>query len=232
MKKKILALVLTVAMCTLMSSTVFAASSSSSSSSSSKSHSSSSKSSGGSSSSSSSSSASKTTSEATKGNVNTDSVTVATQGADGSVQTVSLTQHVQQVNNAVSEVASAAAAGAANGEAGAMTPGDAVSAVMTRPASETFKATINALGGNIKLVNAGGYSVSAAAPDEAGNTIASVGTVPGVTKYAFVMLTSVNIDGTIEIVEGVVDPVSLQVMGVFTGTPATITVSVIVPANS
>lgn len=223
MKKRVLAIVLTVAMCTLMSSNVFAASSSSSSSSSSKHHSSSSSSSSGASGSS--TSVSKNTTEATKGNVNTDSVSVAVTSADGSVAKVNLTQYTAQVNAAVAGVA-------ANSTASGVNPGEAVSAVLTSPASETFKATINALGGNIKLVNAGGYAVSAATPDETGKTIASVGTVQGVSKYAFVILTSVNTDGTIEVVEGVVDPVSLQVMGVFTGTPATITVSVIVPANA
>lgn len=218
MKKKVLAIILTIAMCTMMSATAFAASSSSSSSSSSSHHSSSS---GGSSSSS--SSAAKT-SEATKGTVNTDSVSVATVGADGSVSKVNLTQYTKQVNEAVAAVA---AGSAANG----ISAGEAVSAVLTSPASEVFKATINALGGNIRLVNAGGYKVTSAAPDASGKTIASVGQVKGVTKYAFVVLTSVNTDGSVEIVEGVVDPVSLQVMGVFSGTPATITVSVIVPAK-
>ena len=219
MRKRVLAIVLTIAMCTMMSSTAFAASSSSSSSSSK--HSSSSSAGG---SSSASSSSTKTTTEATKGNVNTDSVSVATVTADGSVATVNLTQYTTQVNSVIADVA---ASSIANG----MNPGEAVSAVMTSPASDIFKATINALGGNIKLVNAGGYKVASAMTDESGKTIASVGTVNGVSKYAFVMLTAVNADGSIEVVEGVVDPVSLQVIGVFTGTPSTITVSVIVPAN-
>ena len=106
-------------------------------------------------------------------------------------------------------------------------PGEAVSAVMTTPASDLFKATINALGGNIRMVNAGGYKVTALAPGADGRTVASVGTVKGVTKYAFVLLISVNEDGTTEIVEGTVDPVTLQVMGAFKGTPRTITVSVV-----
>ena len=71
------------------------------------------------------------------------------------------------------------------------------------------------------------YKVTALAPAADGRTIASVGTVKGVTKYAFVLLISVNEDGTTEIVEGTVDPVTLQVMGSFTGKPRTITVSVI-----
>ena len=81
--------------------------------------------------------------------------------------------------------------------------------------------------GNIRMVNAGGYKVTALAPGADGRTVASVGTVKGVTKYAFVLLISVNEDGTTEIVEGTVDPVTLQVMGAFKGTPRTITVSVV-----
>ena len=77
------------------------------------------------------------------------------------------------------------------------------------------------------MVNAGGYKVTALAPGADGRTVASVGIVKGVTKYAFVLLISVNADGTTEIVEGTVDPVTLQVMGAFKGTPRTITVSVV-----
>ena len=77
------------------------------------------------------------------------------------------------------------------------------------------------------MVNAGGYKVTALAPGADGRNIASVGTVKGVTKYAFIILISVNEDGTVETVEGTVDPVTLQVMGAFKGTPKTITVSVI-----
>lgn len=211
MRKKVLAVVLSIAMCTMMSSTVLAASSSSSSSSSSS----------GSSSSSSSSTGSQTgSSEATIGTVNTDSVEVAMVAPDGSVSKVNLTQYTQQVSNAVISVATS----------GGSNPGEAVSAVLSAPASEVFKATINVLGGNIRLVNAGGHKVVATSTDASGKTIASVGAVRGVTQYAFVILTAVNADGTVEIVEGTVDPVSLQVMGAFSGTPTTITVSVIMPA--
>ena len=208
MKKKILALALSVAMCTMMCQTAFAASSSTS----------------GSSSSSESTSApssavkARPESPATRGTENTNNVVVAIKNADGSVSTVNLTQYTEQTTNSV--VAVAAAAIGSN-------PGEAVSSVMTTPASDLFKATINALGGNIRMVNAGGYKVTALAPAADGRTIGSVGTVKGVTKYAFVLLISVNEDGTTEIVEGTVDPVTLQVMGSFTGKPRTITVSVI-----
>lgn len=213
MRKKVLAVVLSIAMCTMMSSTVFAASSSSSSSSSS---------SGSSSSGSSSTGSQESSSEATIGTVNTDSVEVAMVAPDGSVSKVNLTQYTKQVNNAVISVAASSGSN----------PGEAVSAVLSAPASEVFKATINVLGGNIRLVNAGGHKVVATSTDASGKTIASVGAVRGVTQYAFVILTAVNADGTVEIVEGTVDPVSLQVMGAFSGTPTTITVSVIMPAQA
>ena len=208
MKKKILAVALSVAMCTMMCQTAFAASSSTS----------------GSSSSTESVSAparavsAASEAPATRGTENTNNIAVAVKNADGTFSTVNLTQYTEQTNNSV--VAVAAAAIGSN-------PGEAVSAVMTTPASDLFKATINALGGNIRMVNAGGYKVTALAPGADGRTVASVGTVKGVTKYAFVLLISVNEDGTTEIVEGTVDPVTLQVMGAFKGTPRTITVSVV-----
>lgn len=215
MRKKVLAVVLTIAMCTMMSSTVFAASSSSSSSSSSSGSGSESSGSTGSS-----NSKAPAVTEATKGNVNTDSVVVAVVQPDGSVSQVNLTQFTRQVSDTVVTAALSSAASGAN-------PGEAVSAILTSPASDIFKATINALGGNIRLVNTGGYQVVASTVDSTGKTVASVGTVKGVTKYAYVILTAVNADGTVEIVEGTVDPVTLQVMGAFSSVPATITVSVI-----
>ena len=221
MKKKVLALALSVALCTMTCETAFAASSSTSgSSSTTESSSSSEESSDSSESYSAPSSAASVVAEtpATRGTENTNNVAVAIRNADGTVSTVNLTQYTEQTNNSV--VAAAAAAVGAN-------PGEAVSAILTTPASDIFKATINALGGNIRMVNAGGYKVTALAPGADGRIVASVGTVKGVTKYAFVILISVNEDGTVETVEGTVDPVTLQVMGAFTGTPKTITVSVI-----
>lgn len=210
MKKRIIAVILAAALCVTASATVLAASSSTSGSSgSSSSHSSSSKSSSGSS-----------ANEATKGDVNTDSVNVAIAAADGTVSRVNLTNYSAQVNNTVASVAA--------NYAGTGNPGQAVSSVLTTPASERFVATINALGGNIRMVYTGGFSVKSTAPGLNGKTIASVGTVKGVTQYAFVILTAVNADGSVEIVEGVVDPATLNVMGEFNGTPVTVTVSVIV----
>lgn len=205
MKKRIMAVILAAALCVTASATVLAASSSTSGSSSS------SKSSSGSSSS--------AVNEATKGDVDTDSVNVAVAAADGTVSRVNLTKYSAQVNNTVASVAA--------NFAGTGNPGMAVSSVLTTPASERFIATINVLGGNIKMVYTGGFSVKSTAPGLNGKTIASVGTVKGVTKYAFVVLTAVNADGSVEIVEGTVDPASLNVMGEFNGTPVTVTVSVI-----
>jgi len=209
MKKRIMAVVLAAALCITMSATALAASPSTSGSSSSSSSSSSKKSSSGSS----------AVTEATKGDVNTDSVNVAVVAADGTVSRVNLTNYSKQVNDTIVSVA---ANFAASGN-----PGGAVSSVLTTPASNLFMATINVLGGNIKMVNAGGFSVKSTAPSLDGRTIASVGKVRGVTQYAFVILTAVNADGSVEIIEGVVDPVSLEVMGAFNGTPKTVTVSVI-----
>lgn len=219
MKKKILAVALSVALCTMMCETAFAASSSTSGSSSSTESSSSSESTESVSSSGSAVSYQPET-PATRGTENTDNVAVAIANADGTVSTVNLTQYTEQTNTSVI----AAAAASEN-------PGEAVSAMLTAPASDIFKATINALGGNIRMVNAGGYKVTALAPSADGRTVASVGTVKGITKYAFVILISVNEDGTVETVEGTVDPVTLQVMGAFKGTPKTITVSVIMAAK-
>lgn len=223
MKKRILALVLSVALCTMMCETAFAASSSTSGSSSTTS-SSSTESSESVSAPAPAAASARVETPATRGTENTDNVAVAVKNADGTVSTVNLTQYTTQTNNTV---VAAAAAAAASATTGGQNPGEAVSAVLTTPASDIFKATINALGGNIRMVNAGGYKVTAVAPGADGRKVASVGTVKGVTKYAFIILISVNEDGTIETVEGTVDPVTLQVMGAFKGTPKTITVSVI-----
>lgn len=207
MKKKVLAIILSVTLCTMMAQTALAASSTTSGSSSTTSGSSS-------------QTSAVVEAPATRGTENTDKVAVGIKNADGTVSTVNMTQYTERNNTAVIS----AAAEAAN-------PGEAVSAMMTAPASDVFKATINALGGKIRMVNAGGYKITATAPGADGKVVASVGTVKGVTKYAFVLLISVNEDGTVEIVEGTVDPVTLQVMGSFAGTPKVITVSVVMAAK-
>ena len=47
------------------------------------------------------------------------------------------------------------------------------------------------------------------------------------TSGALILLMSVNADGTIEYVEGIVDPVTGAVLGAFQGVPSTITVLVL-----
>ena len=195
MKKKIMAVVLTAALCAMMSVNVLAAGSQSTSG----------------------SSGYVVETPANRGTVNTDSVTVAVPLANGTISSMNLTAYTGEVSKVVIAVA---AENAAN-------PGEAVSSILSAPASDIFKATINVLGGKIRTVNAGGYKVVSTAPGVDGRTVASVGTVRGVTKYAFVILTAVNANGSVEIVEGTVDPVTLQVMGAFRGTPKAITVSVI-----
>lgn len=202
MKKKIMAVILTAVLCAMMSATALAASSPNTSSSSGYSV--------------------PVETPANRGTVNTDDVSVAIPNADGTVSSVNLTTFTKEVGKTVIAIAGTNAAN----------PGEAVSAALTAPASDIFKKTINVLGGKIDTVNAGGYKVVSSVPGTNGKTVASVGTVKGVTKYAFVILTSVNENGTVEIVEGTVDPVSLQVMGAFAGTPKAITVSVIVAAKA
>lgn len=202
MKRKIMAVLLSAALCVAMGATAFANQSSNTSKNAS---------SGGGD-----SSAPAVETPATRGTANTDEVSVAVPGPNGTISRVNLTAFTNQVGAAVVAVAASSA-----------NPGEAVSASLTTPASPLFKATINALGGRIRTVNAGGYKVASMVRGADGRTVASLGKVKGVTKYAFVVLTSVDTNGAVEIVEGTVDPVTLQVMGAFVGTPSVVTVSVI-----
>lgn len=105
-----------------------------------------------------------------------------------------------------------------------------LSNIMTAPVSEAFTATINALGGSSDIVNCGTVRTAATAYDTQGNLIASAGKVKNVTKGALVLLMSVNEDGSVDYVEGVVDDAG-NVLGIFNGVPKTISVLVIVPAT-
>lgn len=154
--------------------------------------------------------------------VKTDSVRVAIVNADGSVSAVSLTQQIASVKAVVADLVISQTAAGKNA-------GAAVSQIMTRPATPMFRATINALGGNVGINDCGTVKTLAAAQDAFGNTIASAGTIKGVTAGSLVMLMSVNADGTVEYVEGIVDPVTGHVMGAFKGVPTTISVMVFVP---
>ena len=75
--------------------------------------------------------------------------------------------------------------------------------------------------------NCGTVKTAAVVQDATGNTIASAGVIKNVTDKALIMLMSINADGTIEYVEGIVDPVTGAVLGVFQGTPSVITVLVL-----
>ena len=115
MKKKVLAIILSVTLCTMMAQTALAASSTTSGSSSTT---------GGSGS----QTSAVAEAPATRGTENTDKVAVGIKNADGTVSTVNMTQYTERNNTAVIS----AAAEAAN-------PGEAVSAMMTTPASDVFK---------------------------------------------------------------------------------------------
>ena len=155
--------------------------------------------------------------------VDTATVDVAVAAADGTVQAVTLTEYVKSAETSV--VTLVAAEATAGKDAGA-----AVSQLMTRPATPMFQATINALGGKADINNCGTRKTLASAKDAFGNTIASAGQIKGVTSGSLVMLMGVNANGTVEFVEGVVDPVTGQILGAFQGTPVTITVLVFIPA--
>ncbi len=155
--------------------------------------------------------------------VNTDTVNVAVVTPDGSVAATSLTSYVKSAETSV--ITLIATETTTGNNAGA-----AVSNLMTSPATPMFQATINALGGKAGINNCGTVKTLASAKDAFGNTIASAGKINGVTSGSLVMLMGVSADGTVEFVEGVVDPVTGQILGAFKGTPVTISVLVFIPA--
>lgn len=202
MKKKLIATVLTVAMAMTMSISAFAASSTTSQNS---------------------GNAAVSVEAARPGAVvNTDTVMVAVTQADGTVAAVSLTAQVESAKTSVVSLVATQAATGSNA-------GAAVSQLMTRPATPMFQATINALNGKAGINNCGTVKTLATAKDAFGNTIASAGKIKGITNESLIMLMSVNTDRTVEFVEGVVDPVTGQILGAFQGTPVTISVLVFIP---
>ena len=227
MKRKVVAMALAAVLTMSMSMTAFAASSSTSNNSSTESSSSSSSSSG-------SSSASTVTKPqpvdkvvagtAAGAAIKPAAVQVAIPAADGTVKAVTLDKVVAQKQ---AEVVNTVAAVATSGEQAAAQ----VATLLTAQASEQFTATVEALaetkGANVVVNNMGTVKTAASAKDALGNTIASAGVVKNVTSGALIMLMSINADGTIEYVEGIVDPVTGAVMGAFQGTPAVITVLVL-----
>lgn len=106
-----------------------------------------------------------------------------------------------------------------------------VRAIMTTPPTEFFIRTVDALaamkGTSMVVNNCGTIKTAAVATDAYGNHIASAGVVKNVTSGALIMLMSVNADGRVEYVEGVVDPVTGAVLGAFKGIPTVITVLVL-----
>lgn len=200
MKKRILSLGLAVALTLSMSFTAFAAESSTTASNSSQ---------------------GVTVEKAQPGQtVKADTVKVAVVAQDGTVSAVALPEVVANVTNTF-------VAAAATPQAVTAT----VESVLTTPATEFFAKTVEALaeikGADMVVNNMGTIKTAATATDVYGNVIASVGVVEHVTSQALILLMSVNADGTIEYVEGVVDPVTGAVVGAFKGTPAVITVLVL-----
>lgn len=106
-----------------------------------------------------------------------------------------------------------------------------VQALMTTAPTPFFAQTVEALatmkGSSVVVNDCGTVKTAAVAKDSMGNNIASAGVIKNVTSGALIMLMSVNADGTIEYVEGVVDPVTGAVIGAFKGVPAVITVLVL-----
>lgn len=155
--------------------------------------------------------------------VNTNTVQVAVVRADGTVAAVTLTEQVAAARESVVTLIASQTMVGSNA-------GLAVSQLMTTPATPRFSAAVNALGSNVSINDCGTVKTLVSARDAFGNTIASAGKIKGVTSGSLVMLMSVNVDGTVEFVEGIVDSVTGQVLGVFQGAPVTISVMVLVPA--
>lgn len=239
MKKKVVALGLALVMCLSLSMTAFAASSSTGGNSGNKQEESS-----GSSSSSGSGSTAKPESTTPKtveetvnktpagGEVKPEAVKVVIPAADGTATSVTLDKVVAQKQDEVKQIVESVAAAIATPTTGSDTQVAAsINSMLSAPASEHFTKTVEALaqikGSEMVVNNCGTVKTAAAAKDALGNTIASAGVIKNVTPGALVMLMSINADGTIEYVEGIVDPLTGSVLGAFKGTPAVITVLVL-----
>lgn len=225
MKRKVLALGLALVMCLSVSMTAFAASSSTSSNS------------GNNGGSSSEQQTTQTKVETPKpvqqvvsktavgAKIAPTAVTVAIPASDGTVKAITLDKVIdskkEEITNVVASVAAVPATQAV----------ETINNILSIPASDFFGSTVKALaeikGSDMVVNNCGTIKTAAVAKDAFGNTIASAGVVKNVTSGALIMLMSVNADGTIEYVEGVVDPVTGAVVGAFQGTPSIITVLVL-----
>jgi hypothetical protein len=147
-------------------------------------------------------------------------VKVAIASANGQVSAVTL-------DTVIESAATTIIAAAANPESAVAT----IQSLLTSEVTPQFLATVQALaeikGSDMVVNNMGTIKTAAVAQDAFGNTIASAGVVKNVTSGALILLMSVNADGTVEYVEGVVDPVTGSVLGAFQGTPSVITVLVL-----
>jgi hypothetical protein len=118
---------------------------------------------------------------------------------------------------------------------------EAITTMLTSPATEQFTKTVQeaakvvAADNNKKMrVNVmgsvrteGSGAKGATAVDSFGNNIASAGSVSHVVDGQPIMLMSVNEDGTVEVVQGVIDPITGHVVGLFKGKPRVLTVLVV-----
>lgn len=167
-------------------------------------------------------------------------IQVAIASPNGTVTPITLDKVVatkqQEVAQAVASIAAIAAtitptASAAEQTQAATQIVAQVSALLTQAPSPMFQKTVEQLaatkGADIAVNNCGTVKTAAVATDALGNNIASAGVVKHVTSGALIMLMSVNADGTIEYVEGIVDPVTGAVIGAFQGVPSVITVLVL-----
>ena len=161
------------------------------------------------------------------GTVKPEAVKVVVPSADGTAKAVTLDKVIEQKKDEVKQVvAGAAAALTAGSDATA-----SINNILSSPASPMFTQTVEALaqmkGSEMVVNNMGTVKTAATAQDALGNTIASAGVIKNVTPGALVMLMSINADGTIEYVEGIVDPLTGSVIGAFKGVPTVITVMVL-----
>ncbi len=145
--------------------------------------------------------------------INTQTVPVTILSADGTATAMTL----DTVINAVQTMIESAA--------------ETVQSLMTTAPTEFFTQTVQALcdmkGGEVIVNDCGTVKTVASAVDAYGNTIASAGVIENVTSGSLVLLMGVGADGTIEYVEGVIDPVTGAVLGIFENVPVTITVLVL-----
>lgn len=165
------------------------------------------------------------------GAVKAENVVLAIPAADGTATTTTLDKVAESKEDEVRAVVAAVATVTTTTAAGTAQVTATVNSILTGPASPQFTATVVALaemkGSSMVVNNMGSVKTAAVAKDPLGNTIASAGVMKDVTGGALIMLMSINADGSIEYVEGVVHPETGIIMGAFHGTPVIITVLVL-----